>query len=788
MERPKVYRSNKSYKPSSKQYHWQSRIIRSKKVSYRDSKISWYIKWLLVLLGASIIFIITVTIYILLSTPDSGSVNSVPVAQINLTSEPAGASVFLAGKDKGKTPLSLNLPVGIHSIEFRKNGYGSYFNRIEITAQSNSSNEITSQSIITVTPSTAGAGLPAVSSNQTRPNILFKATKPLPSYSLNARLRSDRLVMQPLPQPFPEARLEYARFLNSQVIELTYLNKEGQPLLPGSEGLPTNLWLYNPHSGSHPSPVLLTYATWHSLANYYGIEVGEAAESSNNWLSQIAVTNPVVSPEGGRLAFVSNALPLNSISPLKVKESTGATSPLPIWDDQAVWISPLSSTLSSGGATLAGADASLGPQKLFSLANLLQLLPGMSPLSNGTNTYSTAQRFATIKGINWSPDGNALLAVIEINEASLTGSRSSTGSASPVSIMGLAVVGDGTSPGRLTLVTPQPLTEQILPGTLNWSADGSAVSFLVSQDQYTGGTQTQAGLCVLDLGNASRLNNYVSETQTIRNTPLHYLAQVKQTGAWNTSGTYRSSTQAGGRVYPPAYGSFRYSPFAWPVSAAENNQAGEGLSLTELSKKGLYSAAGQTGSTSIYSLVSLSNLYTYYREDQTIHPVVDELTNSKIGSGRNDTITNPKPVQNQGKTGSYPFWLAGQNSFYFATRQTVIDSNKEDQGGFFGSSSSVQVWQLLIDSLSFPSEVSQNGPGSVTSAAGVSVRLIEDRPGPVTLSLSTSADRPIPGLAPGRFEAQWRPDGLAALVALSTPPSGPANQGNQVWLVSWDKD
>ncbi|HEX2909843.1 MAG TPA: PEGA domain-containing protein [Chloroflexia bacterium] len=711
-----------------------------------------------------------------------------PVMQLELVSNPAGATVLVGGKEKGVTPLKLPIGIGRHKLEFRKSGYSAYFTEIEIDAQSKTTHKTTSITNNTSLPTTV---ISDTASNQasvnSTPVISDRLTaKALPTYPFSVELWPDRVIMQPLPKPIPNARIEYARYLNNQTLELTYLAAEGELLPPGAEGLPTNLWLYRPVTGEPPRPVVLTQATFQALARYHLTNSNSNSETTNSasLLSGLAVTTPVVSPEVKRLAFVSNSLVKNSANQNKpTSPANTASEAIPAWDDQAIWISRLADLPSAGGAILTRSEAATEqPLRLFSLKDLQSILPGLIVPDKTANTFSSNQRFATIRQLSWSLAGDKLLAVIEVNDTALSGSRSGSGNGI-ATFLALIGIGGGSAPGQVSIVTPQPLTEEVLPGTIRWSADGTAISFLVNQNRLASGSNGSIGLCLLDLSYHANANTQArSGAGTSIRTPLHYVGQISSAKVWVTQNSSNLSNLQSGRIYPPIYGAIRYNPFAWPWPPI-GSDATKSQNLATL---GFYSALPENSRGN--SQYSINNLYAYSLNEGVSRPIPLVTVSPNVANSKAPTAT-PRPGQlpAQIKTGSYPYLQAGSSPLYLAVRPATGDkegNKKQSSGGLLGSDAGGVTWQLGIETFALPPEIEmnfQNGSEVVTVALGLTLKKLSERRDPTTLTLPGSIGTTIAGLAPGRLEAYWRPDSKGVLLALPTI----TGQNNNLWLASW---
>ena len=53
---------------------------------------------------------------------------------LKITTNPAGAKVYVDGKPRGKTPLLLEVPAGMHDIEVRTSGYKTVKKKVKVTA------------------------------------------------------------------------------------------------------------------------------------------------------------------------------------------------------------------------------------------------------------------------------------------------------------------------------------------------------------------------------------------------------------------------------------------------------------------------------------------------------------------------------------------------------------------------------------------------------------------------------------------------------------------------------
>ncbi|WJW70397.1 PEGA domain-containing protein (plasmid) [Candidatus Chlorohelix allophototropha] len=218
----------------------------------------------------------------LLLSPERGA----PVLELLVNSDPTGATVYLEGQPMdGSTPTRLKLPPGNNRIDVGKGGFSTYHTTLQVTGK----------------PLSEGA---------------------LPVYTQTITLFPDQATLHRLPLPFPGARLDYARFLSSQLLELTELDSGHQPLPPGAEGWPTNLWLYKLSSGAI-NPVVVSPPTLDGLVKASG------ATGSR----EIVLNAPALSPDAGRLAFVARHLksqPSYTLSEAGNSLKTGQ----PVWDDE----------------------------------------------------------------------------------------------------------------------------------------------------------------------------------------------------------------------------------------------------------------------------------------------------------------------------------------------------------------------------------------------------------------------------------------------------------------------
>lgn len=795
---------SKGYQMRSKQYRQRQSTVRSKGRSKRlgsaGQKKQHTVRILLFVGGGLTLLIVAgVTGWFFLMSPNAVEQNLPPVMEMELTSNPAGATVVLDGREKGITPLKLPVSSGRRRLEFRKGGYASYFTELEVVGQPPPSRPLTST--VSTTPlsplATVDKAVIRTAKGEAGTNPQVSTTSSsvvLPTHPLQVELWPDRVIMQPLPKPLPNARFEYARYLNKEVLELTYLSAEGELLPPGEEGLPTNLWLYHPTIHHSLYPVVLTYSTLEAVGRYHYPDPNNSSQtiSQSTISGKVAFTTPTVSPEGSRLAFVSNGLVKNPVS-VNQKGVQGnantSNSAVPVWDDQAVWLTRLTNTPSASGAILTGsADATDQPLRLFSLKDLATLLPNLN-LPNPTTISSTSsQRWATLRQLSWSPTGDKVLAVIEINEAVLAGSRGSSGNGI-VTVMVTIATGSGTPPGQSSLVTPQPLTEEVLSGTLVWNTDGTALSFMVNQNRGGGSNTSNAGLCILDMHyRAKGKSPSGSEASSLNRTPLHYIGPLGSAGVWDTRTSNNSlNNLTGGRVYPLSYGATRYNPFAWPSDAASNHLTTGPKGNLPRSNLGLYSAVATNPASS-----SVNNLYAYSLSEGVPRPL--PLVSSTPGASNNRPVATPTPrpgqLPAQVKTGSYPYQGREGSPLYLAVRPVTSESSKNSSsGGLLGGNTSSVSWHLGVETFALSADLEnilQNGSEIKEVAPGISLKKLSEQRQPTALTLPSSSSPAISGLTPGKLEAHWRPDGKGALVVLPPSTASQSQLSNNLWLAIWN--
>jgi hypothetical protein len=447
------------------------------------------------------------------------------VLQLELESIPPGAGITAGGKPRGQTPARLELPAGLNSLVLQRPGFTPYNLELDITDSG-------------------------------------RATRP--TYRYTVELWPSEARAAPLQPPFPNARLENARYLGIGLMELVYLTVDRAPLPPASGGLPTNLWL-RPAGSATAGAVLLSYPALEKVSRAYGLSP-----------AAVSLSAPAVSGEGRRLAFVSRYSP----------PSTGKPAEKP-GEGEILWLVPLGENPAADGAYTSGED----PLPLFRLSRLAGLLPGLSLPEKGT---------ARLEQLYWNPAGDRLLAVLGLPE---TSGRTLT-------LMLVVGAGAGSAPGAVSLATPQPVTGQVLPGTVGWNKDGTALSFLVAQPGGSG----RASLCVLGLAGTGKASPGRS-----RETPLEFLGEVNGAGVWEQS---RPVPDIPARFNLPPYGPIRTGPFAWPDDRPE----------------GLYGAGRATGNG------SETGLFRY-----------------RAGEEEQSLLATPTPDRQKpaaARLESYPFWPA----------------------------------------------------------------------------------------------------------------------------------
>lgn len=761
----------KNYPFGKKKFGKAKRLSKSK--SQQKSKIKVLI--IILIVGLFGVFLLAGLYLVLLVSSSQKEVTATPLMFLEITSTPSGATVLLQGKEKGVTPLKLPISAGTQILEFRKSGYASYFRELKVE----NSSQVTASKTGSF-PISQTAGVITKSNSISSTGLTTSSPITLPAFSLKVDLWPAQVQFRSLPKPLPATRLEYARYLNSEDIELTYLTVQGMTQAPGSEGLPTNLWVYHPASIEQPRPVLLSYPTLQSIARYSGSITDTDTDTSTTFLGEMAISGPIIAPEAGRIAYISNRVTKNITNKTALQKDGNQTMTLPIWDDQAIWISELGEKPSAGGAILTETKIGVDGRPfspLFSLKDLPGLFPGLVlPANNSISNSYTGQRFATIQQLSWSPKGDKLVATIEINKAFLAGGN--TGSSnSAVTIMVLLTTAGSAKEGKAVIVTPQPLSNEVLPGTFVWNSDETAVSFLVNSSQNAPNSNAQAALCILDL----KLGSEFTAQPGTQNTPLHYLSQINSADVWNSVNQTPSFNMlhnlTGGQILPNVYGSMRYNPFSWFLTDPTQEQP-------NLSALGLYSAPGQQSlGNSTSNQLNIHNLY-FYSGTTAVSKLVPFLTATPSNSTKSANILQVQP-----KNGSYPYWQIEHSPIYLAIRPITDEKDKTGQSsGLLGGSSNL-TWQLSVETFSLRGAFDVSLPESekITNIPGITLTWLNEQRNSTVLVLPNSGTKAIGGLAPGKLEAEWQPDGKGVLIALPPTSGGSSSyQDNNLWLATWE--
>jgi hypothetical protein len=726
------------------------------------------------------------------------------LASLAITSNPPGASISLNGKQTGTTtPGQVRLTEGLNKVVLEKKDYAVYTLELEVRRDLNGSSAPvpspspyqislaqTSNSPAAVTAGTAAA-LPAPGKIVEGGIGSGNQTIEIPTYSIKATLSMAVAGLIQLPGSLPDSRILKTRYLPAapELLELTEQVAGNGSLAAGPEGIASGLWIYDTLTGLS-RPVVIANQALAQMLRYY--ELPQAGSSGSNpdplGLGRLALAAPALSPDGRSLALVSHLLPdphPTSPSAVDTANSPGPST-LADWNTQAIWKLAVSGQVSPGGAWLAGSASSGVPEssegkgindptnhqpeegrfeKLASLADLVDILPGFKPVSTNTGNAGSggnslySRTGASFEEISWNLEGNRLLLVIKPSTVNDLNSSNST----------TALVLTGTEPGNLKLVTPLPLPVAVLPGTTEWSRSSNAVSFLVRESNQA------TGLCVLELDPveaAAEPGKPANSTAQAPGNPLHYLGRLGGKGIWaDNSVSTPTSTNSGGKSFPSTFGSARYNPFAWVDSGSQAQNFSPGFYA-----KGAPEWATGPGQ-------EFDTLYGYFPYTGGIDQAataLDPLTLDRKQLEANSQARDNLPQD------SFPLWLAGPygepHVLYLSSRPA------QSSGSFLGGNTylEISINELNLQNTPFgsvmqtalnlqPQHELTDAQAAVTSPTELRVTLLRAYSDRIRLpAFEDTGSRD--------FEAEINPAGTGAIIAL---PEARGERKVQFWLATW---
>ncbi len=85
---------------------------------------------------AVVLFLLVMTLPACVSVQDNGQNTSAPppTATVQFSSSPDPTEVYIDGKYRGSTPVSLQLAAGSHTIEFKLEGYKTWTRELVVVA------------------------------------------------------------------------------------------------------------------------------------------------------------------------------------------------------------------------------------------------------------------------------------------------------------------------------------------------------------------------------------------------------------------------------------------------------------------------------------------------------------------------------------------------------------------------------------------------------------------------------------------------------------------------------
>lgn len=704
-----------------------------------------------------------------------------PLASLEVSSEPPGASISLNGKKLGLiTPGQVPLSEGYNKIVLDKKDYASY--TFELEVKRDLTTLITQTA---VTKSSVSTPLTPALSHVAVKNIETGAknqSRKIPTFSIKAKLSLAVAEVFQLPTGLPNFQILKARYLPAlpDFLEISEQVEGNGSLDAGVEGIASGLWIYDPASRlSHPV-VVASYAL-NQMLRYYGLSKPGATDLTSNNLSRLNLTAPILSPDGRHLAIISRLLPDPNPSFSTANLKNHDNSNLEEWNTQTTWILPVSKQVSASGAWLAGVESPLGPDSksptdassladdkivnVASLKDLEAILPGLKTDQADTRNAGNignpllTKEFASFEEISWNPAGNQLLIVVELARANNFSSASGS----------TVLVTAEMSPGNLRLATPLPLPVTVLPGTVKWSEGSEAISFLVQESNQA------IGLCVLSLeqtAQAAAVNPDGQPGKTPEN-PFRYLGRLAGQGIWAGSPDYASNSKNnGGQSLPPSFGSARYNTFAWAGLKGQPN-------------KFLLGAYGEIAPTwAIGSNQEFNTLYGYFPFTPNNTQLVKELEPLTLDRKKLEADSGNR---NNLSEDSYPLWVTG----LYQQPHLIYLSGRiaQSSGGFLGGNTYLEIslnelnlqntpfGSLLQTSVNLPEiqhENNQDSTSSNTQTTKVTLlRAYSDR-----IKLPAFED-----IGTNDFEAEINPDGTGAIIAL---PGSRGNRKVQFWLANWD--